>query len=66
MQNAILMNSNLQDTFADLVYDKPLKSEDQYQVQIKGEMNELRFYSHVFKFLQRVQKDQLKRLLFLL
>jgi hypothetical protein len=54
MQNTILMSSNLQDTFADLVFDKPLKSEDENQVQIKGEMNEVRFYSHVFKFLQRV------------
>ena len=66
MQNAILMNSNLQDTFADLVFDKPFQLEDEYQVQIKGEMNELRFYSHVFKFIQRVTKQQLERLLLLL
>ena len=51
MQNAILMNLNLQDKFAALVFDKSLKSEDEYQVQIKGEMNEVMFYSHVFKFL---------------
>ena len=66
MQNTILMNSNLQDKFAALVFDKPLKSEDEYQVQIKGEMNEIRLYSHVFKFLQRVPNQQLERLLLLL
>ena len=51
------MNSNLEAIFAALALDKPKKSEVEQKIQIKGEIDEVRFYNNVFKFIQRVQNE---------